>query len=455
MAFLSESEAQAILQKTLSYSKADACQVRLTGGRKGNVRFARNTVSTSGGTVVLTLDIASSFGQRTGAVRVNEFASDSLAKAVRDSEELARLAPENPEHVELLGPQTYVEPRSYVSATAELTADGRADLTAASINACRSADLTGAGYLAQATGFSALSNSRGLRGYQPFTSINFSVTARTADGRGSGYGVADFHDARLLHPAEVTTAALKKAALSRDAKALEPGKYTVIMEPAASVDLIGHMVTSMSARMADEGRSFLSKAGGGSKLGDRIVDARVQLSSNPLNPQLPGDKWADDGRPLGAVDWIKDGVVTNLHYTRYWARKQGLTGEGTPPRSGAPLGDDIGVFESRPGVIMAGSNASLDELITSVKRGILVTRLWYIRTVDPQTLLFTGLTRDGTFYVENGEIKHAVKNFRFNESPVIMLNNVEALGRPQRVNASLIPPMVLRDFTFSSLSDAV
>ncbi len=455
MAFLSESEAQAILQKALSYSKADACQLRLTGGRKANVRFARNTVTTSGGTDVLTLEIAASFGKRTGSVRTNEFGPDSLAKAVRDAEELARLAPEDPEHVELLGPQTYVDPPSYVPATAALTADGRTDLTATSIQACNTAQLTGAGYLAQAAGFSALSNSRGLRGYQPFTCINFSVTARTPDGRGSGYGVADFHDSRLLRPAEVTTAALKKAALSREAKALEPGKYTVIMEPAASVDLIGHMVSSMSARLADEGRSFLSKAGGGSKLGDRIVDERIQLSSNPLDPQLPGDKWADDGRPLGPVHWIKNGVVTNLHYTRYWARKQGLTGEGTPPRSRAPLGEDIGVFESRPGVIMAGGSASLEELIKSVKRGILVTRLWYIRTVDPQTLLFTGLTRDGTFYVENGEIKHAVKNFRFNESPVIMLNNLEAFGRPQRVNASLIPPMVLRDFTFSSLSDAV
>lgn len=455
MAFLSESEAQAILQKALGYSKADACQLRLAGGRKNNVRFARNTVSTSGGTDLLTLEIASSFGKRTGAVRTNEFAPEALAKAVRASEDLARLAPEDPEHVELLGPQTYVAPPSYIPATANLTADGRADLTAASIAACQAADLTGAGYLAQGAGFTAIRNSRGLQGYQQVTGINFSVTARTSDGRGSGYGVADFNDVGKLRPRDVTLPALKKASLSRDARALEPGKYTVIMEPAASVDLIGHMVSAMSARLADEGRSFLSKSGGGTKLGDRIVDERVNLSSNPLNPALPGQKWADDGRPLGSVDWIKQGVVSNLHYTRYWARKQGRTDEGTPPRSGSPLGDEIGVFESRPGVIMAGGNASLDELVKSVKRGILVTRLWYIRTVDPQTLLYTGLTRDGTFYVENGEIKYAVKNFRFNESPVIMLNNLEALGRPERVNASLIPPMVLRDFTFSSLSDAV
>jgi len=159
-----------------------------------------------------------------------------------------------------------------------------------------------------------------------------------------------------------------------------------------------------------------------------------------MNSEIPGDQWAGDGRARVRTNWIKDGVVANLAYSRFWARKHGK-GDGTPTAGGR--------------FVMGGGGASLDELIKGVKRGVLVTRLWYIRAVDPQTLLYTGLTRDGTFYVENGEIKYAVKNFRFNESPVIMLNNLEALGRPQRVNNSLIPPMVLRDFTFSSLSDAV
>lgn len=455
MALLSESEAQAILQKVLSLSKADECQVNLSGDRMGNVRFARNTVSTSGGSDTLTLDVRASFGKRTGSARCNEFDDASLQKVVRRAEELAKLAPENPEWVELLGPQTYPETKGYVPETANVSPERRADLTAASLKACKAEGVTGAGYLAQGAQFSAIANSKGLRGFERATGINFSVTTRTPDARGSGYGVADFNDASLMDTGAVTASAARKAALSRETKALEPGKYTVIMEPAASVDLIGHMVTAMNARLADEGRSFLSKAGGGTRMGEKLMDERVNLSSNPLHPELPGNKWAGDGRPLAPVDWIKGGVVANLSYTRYWARKKGLTGEGTPPRSGGPLGNEIGVFESRPGVIMAGGDASLDDLVKSVKRGILVTRMWYIRPVDPQTLLYTGLTRDGTFYVENGEIKYAVKNFRFNESPVIMLNNLEALGRPQRVNASLIPPMVLRDFTFSSLSDAV
>jgi predicted Zn-dependent protease len=157
------------------------------------------------------------------------------------------------------------------------------------------------------------------------------------------------------------------------------------------------------------------------------------------------------------VSWIKDGVVTNLAYSRYWAQKQGVADDKAVPGIDDDFSDrrEVAAYEGSPGVIMAGGQESLEELIKGVKRGVLVTRLWYIREVDPQTVLYTGLTRDGTFYIENGEIKYAVKNFRFNESPVIMLNNLEALGKPVRANACLIPPMVVRDFTFSSLSDAV
>ena len=146
-----------------------------------------------------------------------------------------------------------------------------------------------------------------------------------------------------------------------------------------------------------------------------------------------------------------------MSYSRYWAQKKGVPEDKAVPsiREGFRGGRAVGAFEGAQGVIMDGGTASLTKLVKSVKRGVLVTRMWYIREVDPQTVLYTGLTRDGTFYVEDGEIKHAIKNFRFNESPVIMLNNIEALGKPVRANGCLIPPMVVRDFTFSSLSDAV
>jgi predicted Zn-dependent protease len=235
-----------------------------------------------------------------------------------------------------------------------------------------------------------------------------------------------------------------KAAGSATAKALEPGKYTVILEPAASVVLLENLFFAMDARQADEGRSFLSKPGGKTKLGEKLVDEKVTIYSDPQHPEMPTATWSGDGRPQERMSWINKGVVDNLYYSRYWADK----------KKAKPI-------PSPDGIIMEGTEASLEDLIKGTEKGILVTRLWYIRSVDPQTLLLTGLTRDGTFYIENGKIKHPVKNFRFNESPVIMLNNLDALGKPERCVSgesglsALIPPMRIRDFTFSSLSDAV
>ncbi len=442
MSLLTESEARAILQQALAFSKADECQVSLTGVRAGNLRFARNTVSTSGGSDTLSLAVTCSVGRKAGSATINEFDAASLERAVRAAEELARLSPENPEFMPVVGPQQYTEPKAYFDTTAKLTQEDRVRWAAASIGHCKERKLTAAGYLSDSARFSALANSKGLFGYQRRTDIDFSVTTRTEDGTGAGYGIADFNDASRLDAGGVTAIAARKALQSREARAIEPGKYTVILEPSAGVTLVNLMLGAMSARLTDEGRSFLSKAGGASRVGEKIVDERVNLWTDPMNAELPGNKWSQDGRALRRTDWIQGGVVRNVGYTRYWAKKKGLD-ENTAPSPG--FGRSI----------MGGTDTSLDDLVKGVKRGVLVTRLWYIRAVDPQTLLYTGLTRDGTFFVENGEIKFPVKNFRFNESPVIMLNNLEALGRPQRVENSLIPPMVVRDFTFSSLSDAV
>lgn len=457
MAQLSESDAQAILKKVLGFSKADEAEATLNGSRTGNVRFARAAVSTSGGADELSLAVQASFGKKTGTATINEFDDASLEKVVRRAEELAQLAPENPEYVPFLGPQKYAQPPAYFESTAGITPVWRAKASGTSIDLCKEHKLTGAGFLEDDAGFTAVANTRGLTGYHRSTGLDFSVTVRTPDGKGSGYGVADFNDAAKMDTGSVTRFAIDKAVLSAETRAIEPGKYTVILEPAASVDLISHMVSQMDARLADEGRSFLTKAGGGTRLGEKLLDERVHLYSDPMNAEAPGTAWAPDNRPRERVDWFKDGVVTNLAYSRYWAQKKGIAEDKAMPGVGNGFrgGRTVGGFEGAPGVIMDGGTDSLEDLIKGVKRGVLVTRMWYIREVDPQTILYTGLTRDGTFYVEDGQIKYAIKNFRFNESPVIMLNNIEALGKPVRANGCLVPPMVVRDFTFSSLSDAV
>jgi predicted Zn-dependent protease len=438
MAILTREEAKKIIDKVLAFSKADETSVNLTGSRTGNIRYARNTVSTSGESYDLSLAVTAVFGKRSGTSTINEFDDISLEKTVRRAEEIAKLAPENPEYVPMLGPQTYLDSNTFLQSTANIDPDFRAKVAFDSIDPCRQKNLTAAGYLEDTTDFTAIGNSKGLFGYNKSTSVDFSVTVRTADGTGSGYVARDYNDASKLNAKAATEIAMQKAMASVSAKALEPGKYTVILEPTAALDLIQNMMRSMDARNADEGRSFLSKKGGGTRLGEKLFDERVNIYSDPTNLDIPKAGFAGDGRPQEKTIWVEKGVVKNMAYSRYWAQKQGVKAV-TPPS----------------GFIMEGGTQSLADLIKGTTKGILVTRFWYIRGVDPQTLLYTGLTRDGTFYIENGQIKYPVKNFRFNESPVIMLNNLEAMGVPSRVNGCMIPPLKIRDFTFSSLSDAV
>jgi predicted Zn-dependent protease len=444
MAILNKEEAKAIMQKALSYSKADECEVNLSGSESGNIRYARNSVSTSGRISQTSLVVSSAFGKKSGVATINEFDDASLEKVVRRSEELAKLAPENPEYVSILGPQTYAESINYVPATAAVTPKFRADAVEQSLKITKESKAIGAGFWEDNNGFSAMMNSKGLFAYNASTNVNFSITVRTEDGKGSGYATRGYNDVTKLDTRIATKIATEKAVKSTTAKAIEPGKYTVILEPAAVAVLLERVFFGLDARQADEGRSFLSMPGGKTRLGEKLVDERVNIYSDPLNPDLPTNTWNGDGRPQEKITWIEKGVVKNLYYSRYWAEKKGVKAVPGPDSA-----------------IMQGGTKSLEELIAGTKKGILVTRLYYIRDVDPQSLLLTGLTRDGTFYIENGKIQYPVKNFRFNESPVIMLNNLEEIGITERIvseesnNNYLLPPLKVRDFTFTSLSDAV
>ncbi len=448
MAILSKEEAKKILEKAVSFSKADGISANLNGGERGNIRYARNSVSTAGEDSNLSLGVTSNFGKRSGSATINEFDDASIEKVVRRSEELATLAPENPEFMDGLGPQTYAgESKTFAEATAKITPEYRAQAAADSINPAAAKDVTAAGYLQDGSSFGAIMNKNGLYAYNKSTSVDFTVTMRTNDGTGSGWAARDLHDVNKLNAAETSRIAIDKAIMSRNAKGIEPGKYTVILEAAAAADLI-RLMLNMNARQADEGRSFLAKKGGGTKLGEKIVDERVNIYTDPWNDDAPASPWSGDGQARKKMDIIKNGVVSTLFYDRYWASQKNVA--PVPPPGNA---------------IMQGGTASIEDMIKDTAKGVLVTRFWYIRAVDQQTLLFTGLTRDGTFYIENGKIKHPIKNFRFNESPIIMLNNLETLGRAERAVSGeggpggglnlMIPSMKIRDFTFSSLSDAV
>ena len=442
---MSRNEAQAFLERVVKLSKADTIGAQLGGGYTGNIRFAANRITTSGGVSNSQLVVQSGYGPKHAVVTTGDFSPEGIERAVRQSEAIAKLTPDDPENMPLLPPQQYQEVKAYFDSVANLTPAQRAAAAHTAIDAAKAAgDLAAAGYIVAGTNYSAIASNTGLYAYFPSTSANYQLTVRTNDGTGSGWAGADYPDWNQIDFKRASDRAIQKARASRNPVAIEPGRYTVILEPQAVGDLVQLLAFSLNARAADEGRSAFTKQGGGTKIGEKIVDERVTLFSDPADPQLLGQPWTGEGLPLGREVWIEKGVLKQLQYSRFWAQKK-----NTRPNGG--LG----------AVKMDGGSASTEEMIAATPRGILVTRLWYLRQVDPRTILNTGLTRDGTFLIENGKITKAIKNMRFNESPLFMLNNLEMLGRAERVAGTeaggnvVFPTIKVKDFNFTSLSDAV
>jgi predicted Zn-dependent protease len=444
---LSRDAAQALAKRAMGYSKAEQARVTIRNGSQGNTRFAVNQVSTAGDSSDTVISVHSVFGKRAASASTNKLDDASLKNLVALSERLAHLAPEDPEIMPELGPQQYVPVDGWSPSTANLDAAGRAAAVRSVATPALNAGLVATGFCESDADVLSIANNNGLFAYGRQTGAAFTTTVRTPDGRGSGWAGASHSDWSKIDPRALGERAIEKAKDSVDAVAIEPGKYTVVLEPAAVGNLVQLLGFALNGRAADEGRSFFTKPGGGNKIGMKVMDDRVSIWSDPSDPEARAYPFAPDGLAIVRTPWITNGVCTNLSYDRYWAQKQGK--EPTPfSRS----------------LHMAGGTGSVEELVASTQRGILVTRFWYIRPVDPRTVLFTGLTRDGTFLIENGKVTRPIKNLRFNESPVFMLNNLEAMGESVRVAASedsspgaaiVVPPIKARDFTFTSLSDAI
>ena len=444
---ISREEAQRITELALSFSRADQARMNLSSSDTGNTRFAQNQMSTSGDATNATLTATSAIGTKVASATTNVFTDEALRRVVETSEQLARLVPENEEYMGELGPQQYPDSDSYFESTAELAPDRRALAIAAVTEQAASRDLVSTGFLIHQARSTAVATTQGLFAYNTDTRVNFTTTVRTRDGTGSGWGGTSAHDFDDLDTRALGAVAVEKAMRSQTPRAVEPGRWTVVMEPTTVGNMVNLMMNQLSARSADEGRSFFSKAGGGTKLGDRFIDSRVHIHSDPGDQRIFSSPFSGGGLPNQPMTWVENGELLNLNYSRYWADRQGKQPTGFPS-----------------GWYMAGGSSTVDEMIRSTERGLLLTRFWYIRGVDPRTILYTGLTRDGTFLIENGEISHPVKNFRWNESPIFMLNNIEMMGEPVRIssgessgltNAVVVPPLKVRDFTFTSMSDAI
>jgi predicted Zn-dependent protease len=454
--YLSREQAKALADRVLAFAKADETRVNITTGWSGNTRFAGNEITTSGGSTNTTVTVTSTIGRRRASSQTNILDDASLRRTVEAAESLARLSPENPELVPELGPQEYVTVNGYFDTTAGLDPETRAAATKRAIGAAEQAGGAGsnifvAGFLEANAGASAVATSRGLFAYHRSTSTNLGITARTPDGTGSGWSNAGARDWSRIDAAALGRIASEKAAASRNPRAIEPGLYTVVLEPAAVSDIMGSLLGTFNARGNDEGRGTFSKPGGGTKLGEKIADERVTMYSDPADPDLLAQPFAQDGTPVRRVTYIEKGILKEFSYDRFWAQKQGKVATG----GGGGFGGGGGGFGGGA-VKFVGGTASTADLIASTRRGILVTHFFYIRPLDQRTVMLTGLTRDGTFLIENGKITAAVKNFRWNESPLFMLSKIEEIGRAEPVGAGrVMPSLKAKDFNFSSLSDAV
>jgi predicted Zn-dependent protease len=443
---LTREEAQALTRRVLSISTANQTRVTVTSERNGNTRFADGSITTSGGTTNTSVTVTVTFGRRRASSSTNVLDEPSLQRTVDLASRLARLAPEDPELMPELGPQAYEAVDAFVEATADLDAEARAEaigraVGAASVAGKAAGEIFAAGYLEANVRAIAVATSNGLFAYHRTTEADFSVTARTPDGSGSGWAHGGARDWNAVDPVAIGRIAAQKAVASRSPQEISPGLYTAVLEPQAVTDLVPLLAGALSARNADEGRSAFSKPDGGTRLGEKVVDERVTLYSDPADTSLRGQPFDGEGLPIRRTIWIEKGVLRNLAYTRFWAQKQGKQPTG-PALAG--------------GLALVGGTKSTDELIAGCARGILVTHFFYIRSLDPRTVLQTGLTRDGAFFIEDGRITRPLKNFRWNESPLLMLNRLEDIGRAEPTAAGrLMPALRVRDFNFTSLSDAV
>jgi len=440
--FLSSDQARHIAETILTRSAADGCVVKIEGGDDHSLRFARGAnLATS----EVSLRISSHIGARTGSVTTTRLDDDALEAARARSEEIARMLPVDPDYVAPLGPQGYETSARYDDNAGSLRLDTLASQAARVIDEGARVGVDTFGCASSARRFEALATSAGLFAYERRSEIDLSATARNKSDRWSGWaGAHEFFSARL-DSESIARRACEKAAHDVEPVDLEPGDYTVVLEPVAVAELAFWIMSAMDARAADEGRSFYSRPGGGALIGEKLFDEKLTIRIDPADPLSPEGGVGWEGVPHRARAFIDKGVVSSLYRSRAWAQKT----DAEP----VPFARNF---------IVEGGDASLDDMIRSVKRGVLVTRIWYENMVEPKSLLLTGLTRDGNFLIENGRIVAPARNLRFNQRLGELFANIVALGKTERTwraagggGAAAAPPMLAEKFHFSSKSSGV
>lgn len=434
---LTQARCQEIFAELLRYSDADETELIIAGGTHELTRFANNTIHQNVAEEGYSLSVRIIYGQRTARASTNKFDSESLRRMVAEAASLTRQQQPDPELLPMPGPQEFRPVKRYFEVTAAVSPAERAEAVRNAIRIAEKSGQTAAGTFSTGTRMQALFNSRGVAAYYSDTHAEFSITTLASDS--SGWAKKTSPNVREVDPVALAERASQIAARSRNPQELPPGKYPTILESAAVLDLLGFLFWDFSGQAVRDQRSFLT-----GRLGKKLFGENIHIADDVRHPLQFGPPFDGEGVPRTAIPLVESGIVKGLAYSRQTAKAMGTE----PTGHGFPLPSEWG--EAPLNVVVAGGPHTVPEMIASTERGVLVTRLWYIREVDPYKKILTGMTRDGTFYVEDGKVKHGIRNFRFNESLIDLLNCAEMLGPAERASGEEAPPMVVPPLKASS-----
>ncbi len=437
-------ELERIAERVLKLSEADETEVDIAATTDALTRFANNAIHQNVAEHTLSISVRTVVDGRTARASTNKFDEESLRRVVESAASLARNEPENPDLLPMPKKQKYEKVARFFAATAETTPQDRARAVAKVCKMAEKKKQTTAGIFASGSSQELLANSRGLFASYAQTRSEFSVTI--IEENSSGWAKSNSPDIRTLDPLALAASASRKAAESRQPREIPPGRYTAILEPSAVLDLVGFLFYDFAGTAVLDKRSCLT-----GRLGKKIFGDNITVWDDAYHPLQTGPAFDGEGVPRQKVLLVDRGVPKNLVYARSTAKKM----KAKPTGHGFSLPNEYG--EAPMNLVFAGGDQSTDEMVRSTERGILVTRLWYIREVDPYEKILTGMTRDGTFLIENGKLAGGIRNFRFNQSLVEMLSNVEALGPAVRAAGEesfemVVPAMKVRDFHFSEVT---
>ena len=420
-------------------------EIIVTGGEDALTRFANNTIHQNVTERSVHLSVRPVIDGRTARASTNRLDGVGIRQVVEAAIGITRLTETDADLLPLAEPQGETATiNRFFEDTEQATPKERAQAAADAIAAVESKGLTAAGAYSTGSGVFALLNSRGVARWHAETHARFSITAMGADSSGWAKASSCYHCD--LNPLELAQRAARKAEVSREPRTAPPGRYTVVLEPAAVLDLVGQMFGDFSATALRDGRSFLND-----RLGQKVFGENITIHDDCFHPSQSGMPFDGEGMPRHKLTLVENGVVREVAYSRQAAALAGVA----PTGHGFPLPNEIG--EAPGNIVFVGGRVSLDDMVRSTERGILVTRLWYIREVDPYEKIYTGMTRDGTFLIEGGEVVGGVRNFRFNQSLVDLLSNVEALTPAARASGEesldmVVPGIKARDFNFTEVT---